>query len=140
MTKNTKTQREMALELGLILAVALGLLGIAWQNGVWKFELRPERAKYVFMAIPVISFVALFLKSLWQKIFDLWMKMAEAMSFVMTRVILTVFYFLVLTPTGLFMRVIGRKPLDLSWKDGKSTYWIDKPTGEYTLERYKKQF
>ena len=140
MAINKKTEREMALEFGLILAVALGLLALAWQTGFWRFELRPDRAKYVFMAIPIISLVALFIKPLWQRIFDLWMKLAHALSFVMTRVLLTVFFFLVITPIGLFMRMIGHRPLDLSWKDGRSSYWIDKPPGEYTLERYKKQF
>lgn len=140
MSKNNKTQREMALEFSLVLAVFLGLLGTAWQTGFWKFEVRPERAMYLFRAVPVIALLALFVKPVWQKIYDLWMKLAEALSFVMTRLLLAVFFFLVLTPIGLFMRLIGKRPLDLSWKDGRSSYWIEKAPGEYTLERYRKQF
>jgi hypothetical protein len=58
----------------------------------------------------------------------------------MTRVVLAIFFYLVLTPVGSVMRLFGRAPLDLAWKDGKPTYWIDRPETENTLERYSKQF
>ena len=77
---------------------------------------------------------------LWLKAFRVWMKFAEVLSWVMTRVLLSIFFFLVLTPTGLVMRLFGRAPLDLAWKDGRPTYWIDKPETEHTVERYEKQF
>jgi hypothetical protein len=38
------------------------------------------------------------------------------------------------------MRIFGKRPLDLAWKDGKATYWIDKQPGEYTVERYERLF
>ena len=41
----------------------------------------------------------------------LWMGMAEAMGFVMTRVILGVVFFLVVTPIGLARRLFGGDPL-----------------------------
>lgn len=41
----------------------------------------------------------------------LWMGMAEAMGFVMTRVILAVIFFLVVTPIGLVRRLFGGDPL-----------------------------
>jgi hypothetical protein len=55
-------------------------------------------------------------------------------------VLLGLFFYLVLTPVGLAMRLLGRAPLDLAWKDGRPTYWIDKPDAEYTVERYSKQY
>ena len=140
MAKPKKTPREGALEFGLILALVLGLMGLAWQTGFWRFEERPERALWMLRIVPILAFVALFVRPVWQKIYDVWMKFAEALGFVMTRVILSIFYFLILTPMAWVMRLFGRKPLDLAWKDGKSSYWIEKDPGTYTIERYRKQF
>ncbi len=52
-----------------------------------------------------------------------WMKFAAVLGFVMTNVILTVFFFLVITPAGLLMRLFRRDPLRLR-PDRCSTYWV----------------
>jgi hypothetical protein len=68
------------------------------------------------------------------------MKMAEGMGWVMTRVILTLFYFLILTPFGIVMRLLGQPTLDTAWHDGKTTYWVDKAPVEASLDRYAKRY
>ncbi len=50
----------------------------------------------------------------------LWWRLATVLGWVNTRVLLTVFFFLVLTPTGVMMRLFGRSPLrtaraDTTW-------------------------
>jgi hypothetical protein len=55
-------------------------------------------------------------------------------------VILTVFFFLILTPYAAFLRLIGKAPMDLSWKDGRKTFWIDKPQIAPDLERYRRAY
>ncbi len=88
----------------------------------------------------MICLVALILPPVWLRVFRLWMKLGAALNFVMTRVILTIFYYLILTPFSLVMRLFGKAPLDLAWKDGKATYWVDKDAGEGGFERYGKQY
>lgn len=53
-----------------------------------------------------------------------WMSLAHAISKVTTPVFMGVVYFVVLTPTGLVMRALGRRPLQREPKDG--SYWIPK--------------
>ena len=77
---------------------------------------------------------------LWLQAFRSWMKFAEALGWVMTRVLLTVFYYLFLTPIALLMRLFGKRPLDLAWRDGRASTWIDKTAPESTIERYQRQF
>jgi len=50
-----------------------------------------------------------------------WMQMAVAISKVTTPIFMGVVYFLVLTPTGLIMRILGRKPIRHSPDGG--TFW-----------------
>jgi hypothetical protein len=42
----------------------------------------------------------------------------------MTRVILTLVFFLVVTPIGLVMRMIGKDPLTKGADESADTYWI----------------
>ena len=50
-----------------------------------------------------------------------WMRMALVISRVTTPVFMSIVYFLVLTPTGVIMRAVGRKPLSHSLNEG--SFW-----------------
>lgn len=53
-----------------------------------------------------------------------WMGIAIVLGWVMTRVILTAVYYLVVTPVGLVMRAIGRDPMHRRPDPDLETYWI----------------
>ena len=66
-----------------------------------------------------------------------WMQGAHALAWFNTRVLLGVVYYLVMTPTGIVMRLVGRDPLDRRLKD-RPTYWIDRkqhPDPRGSMER-----
>jgi hypothetical protein len=54
-----------------------------------------------------------------------WMKFAHALGFVMTNILLTVVFFTGVTLTGLVMRLLGRRPLNLNISREEESYWID---------------
>jgi hypothetical protein len=69
-----------------------------------------------------------------------WMGLAVVMGFVMTRVLLTVFFVVVICPVGFFFKLIRRDALHRKLDRGASTYWIEK---EYLIpdrSRYEKFF
>ena len=140
MARRMKSEQEQARQFALTLPVVLGVFALIFYTGFWFWAEKPRLALGLLIAAPLINLVALVLPALWLRFFRLWMKLAEALGWVMTRVILSLFFLLVLTPFGLVMRWIGKRPLDLAWKDGRPTYWVDKEPGEYTLERYERQF
>jgi membrane protease YdiL (CAAX protease family) len=73
-------------------------------------------------------------------LFYAWMTLALALGWVMTRVLLTVFFFLVLTPVALIFRLIGRDALHRKLDRGAPSYWIKK---QYLIEdrsRFEKFF
>lgn len=55
-------------------------------------------------------------------VYHAWMRMALAISKVTTPIFMGIVYFLVLTPTGLLMRLFGRKPMSHSLRD--DGYWV----------------
>lgn len=69
-----------------------------------------------------------------------WMAFAFTMGTIMTRLILTVFYFVVLTPVGLFFRLIGRDALNRKIDREASTYWIEKEYPITDRSRYENFF
>ena len=135
MPRRKKSESRQSLEFAAILAL-IGLVfgGISW----WRGHI--GRAQ-VFAGVGVgLLVVALIARPVWISLFRLWMKLAEGMGWVMTRVLLTVFFFVFLTPFGLVMRALGKTTLDTAWRDGRTTYWIDKEPVEPSLERYAKRY
>ena len=55
-------------------------------------------------------------------VFRAWMKVGLAISVVTTPVFMGIVYYLVLTPTGLLMRLFGRHPLQPARAAG--TFWV----------------
>lgn len=61
-------------------------------------------------------------------VYDIWMRGAHAISKVTTPLFLSIVYLLVLTPSGLLMRLLGRDPLRHS--ESNKGYWIVRDPGE----------
>ena len=68
-----------------------------------------------------------------------WMTLAVIMGWLMTRLILSLLFFLVLTPIGLAGRLAGKKFLSPPPDDGES-YWIRRSREDQDARRLEKQF
>jgi len=68
-----------------------------------------------------------------------WMSLAEILGAVMTRVILAVLFFGVLTPIALIVRLAGRDLMNRQSK-GRPSYWLDSPHGRQDHRHYEKMF
>jgi hypothetical protein len=68
----------------------------------------------------------------------LWDRVGHVLGIVNTSIILFLLYFLVITPIGLIMRLLGKNNLDLKLNPGVSTYW--KPVKQAEQSSMKQQF
>ena len=57
-----------------------------------------------------------------------------------TKLILVVTFFLVITPVGLVMRLLGKDPLDKKWNVDRTTYWIERDNSAYPPEHLERPF
>ncbi len=73
----------------------------------------------------LLAGLALVAPSLLGPVHRLWMQVAHAMGWFNTRVLLGVVYFVVMTPTGIVMRLLGRDPLDRRLGD-RPSYWVER--------------
>jgi hypothetical protein len=70
----------------------------------------------------------------------IWMTVARAMGWVMTRVILTLLFCLIFTPAGLILRLLGKDPLGLRFPGNTASYWQARTDYDGAPERMEKMF
>jgi hypothetical protein len=69
-----------------------------------------------------------------------WMALAFTLGFVMSNVILALFFFLAVTPIGLLARLFQKDFLARKWDKQATSYWIQCAKGARTAENYERQF
>ena len=69
-----------------------------------------------------------------------WMMLALLMGFVMSRVILTILFYLILTPVGIIAKIFGKKFMPLGFGKNSSTYWEKRDIVEKQKIDYERQF
>jgi hypothetical protein len=70
----------------------------------------------------------------------IWMTMAILLGWVMTRVLLTLIFYIVLTPSGLIVRLLGKDLLDQKVERDKKSYWQKKAKKKCEPLDYERQF
>ena len=77
-----------------------------------------------------------FFHSLLRPLYVCWMKFAFLLGWINTRLILGIFFYLILTPVGLIMRLFGRDALHRKIDRNATTYWTKRTPAEFKRERY----
>ncbi|MGH2396581.1 MAG: SxtJ family membrane protein [bacterium] len=107
-------------QFGLTLAIPLGILAAV---GAWRgHALVP--AVLGGLAAASAGF-ALLAPGLLGPVHKRWMEMAHALGWFNTRLLLSLVYFVVMTPTGALMRLLGRDPLNRRLGD-RPSYWVQR--------------
>ena len=122
-------------EFGLVVGAAFALLG-SW----WLFRGKFFEGARILVPLGVGLMV---LGVIYPRILiypnKAWMKLAEGLSFVSTRVILALVFFLVLTPIGLIKRAMGWDPLHRR-SNSLDTYWRPYSKRQLDCRHYEKMF
>lgn len=120
-TANTQQPGKSSKELrkfGVTMAVAFGIFGglFLWRDkSVWP---------HLFYLSGFFLFFGLALPRVLRPVEWAWMKMAQAVGYVMTRVILTVTFLAIITPLGLIRRLLNKDPLQIKFRRPVKSYWV----------------
>jgi multidrug transporter EmrE-like cation transporter len=71
-------------------------------------------------------------------VYGVWMGMAFALGWIVSRAILILLFYLVITPVGMLARLFGKKFIDTDFPGTKDSYWI--PRGAGKKMEYEKMF
>jgi hypothetical protein len=69
-----------------------------------------------------------------------WFLLGLALGKVVTPVMMSVLFFVVVTPIALLMRIAGKDPLQLKRDPSAETYWVERPRPSPPAGSYKDQF
>ena len=133
--RNLKTGRRELSKFGLLVGGVSAAIGtLMWVRG---------KAHFTFLLAPGIGLMMLglvFPRGL-KQVYVAWMSLSLLLGFVVSNVILTGFFFLVITPVGLAARCLGKDFLRLKPDRQAKTFWL--PTerrGPKPPEDYERQF
>ncbi len=73
-------------------------------------------------------------------IYLVWMPLATIIGWVITKIILSLLFFLTVIPVGLLGRLFKAKFLDLKIDPVAETYWIKKKAADFNKASYERQF
>ena len=80
------------------------------------------------------------LPSILRPVYRIWMLLAYFIGGIVSRVILTVLFYVVLTPTALVLRLFGKDVLDQRFEKDRESYWIKKDLSDHTKDQYRKMY
>jgi hypothetical protein len=82
----------------------------------------------------------LVLPSLLKPVYKVWMALSVVMGFIMTKVIMVIIFYLIVTPIGLIASLTGNKFLDMKIDKNAKSYWIIREKMQKVKSDYERQF
>ena len=132
---NTNPSRKDLLWFGLLLPVFVAIVGVL----VWRRTGSLTSGRVLWAVGGSLS--ALF--AVWpasrRRIYLGWMYAVYPIGWTLSHLLLGVVYFVIITPIGLALRVLGRDPLERSFDRTATTYWVRHNPAQ-RIERYLRQF
>jgi len=98
--------------------------------GLWPLKSNGDIRIYLILISMLFLILGLINSKLLNPLNLLWFKFGILIGSVMAPIVMGVVFFLVVTPTGLIMKMFGKKMLDNKFDKNKKSYWIicDKKT------------
>jgi len=132
--KNIKSEksdlRKFGITIGVILLIIAGFL-------FWKEK---ESFQILFTFGVTLCILGIAIPFILKPIYWVWMIFATILGWIMTRIILSLLFYIILTPIGLIARFFGKQFLELRWDKSKESYWNFRTNEHLKKENYEKQF
>ncbi|MBL7155970.1 MAG: hypothetical protein ISS90_02390 [Candidatus Omnitrophica bacterium] len=129
--KSTKKEhREFGLTIGIILVI-LGLVALWRGKGLCPYFF-VSGAFFIFFALALPGFLKPFQKT--------WMTFSVVIGFFVSRLILSVLFFAVLTPIGIISRIFGKDILDERIDKTRESYWKEREAEPKDRKSYENQY
>jgi hypothetical protein len=116
---------------------ALIFFGCLFFTGLWAQ--RPV-ATYVFGALGLLGLGLVLLPERLRLVHVAWMKLAHLIGRMVNTLILTVAYYVVITPSALIKRLFGGAPIPTRPDRSASSYWITRTEPAQPKARFLKRF
>jgi hypothetical protein len=132
--KSIRSGKKELRNFGITIGIALGLFGglFLWRGKTYYL--------YFFIIAAVFFFLGIVLPSLLKLFHKGWMTISILMGWLMTRIILIILFYGILTPIGLISRLCGQDFLDKKLNKNAPSYWVLRDKQKVDKKTYQQQF
>ena len=132
--KHIKTGKEDLRSFGVIIGIILLLVaGFLFYKEKESFQI------FLYIAGAFIGFGSI-IPIILKPIYIVWMVFAVILGWFMTRVILSLLFYAIITPIGLVLRIFGKDFLELKKQVVQGSYWNQRDSDLEKNQNYEKQF
>jgi hypothetical protein len=127
---NLKPDAKTLRQFGLIALVGFGFVAlIAWKEWlIFAGGLGSARSIVAGVFVGLAGYSALF-ALIWPKaVLPVYLGLtilSYPIGFVLSHVIMGTLFFLIISPTGIVMKLMGKDPLERKWDPDAESYWLD---------------
>ena len=132
--KHIKTGKKDLRSFGFTIGIILLLVA------AFLFYREKESFQTFLYIAGVFIGLALILPSMLKPIYIVWMTFAVILGWFMTRVILSLLFYVIITPIGLVLRIFGKDFLELKKQAVQGSYWNQRDSNLERNQNYEKQF
>ena len=132
--KNIKNSRKEVRQFGIVMAVAFALLGALF---LWRHK---NYYLYLFIVSAVFFILSIGLPGILKPIQKTWMSIAVLIGWLVTRVILILLFYIVVTPISFLGKLFGKEFLDLKFNRNTDSYWVLREVSKSETKNYENQF
>ena len=132
--KNIRTDNKAIRDFGILIGFILLIIA-----GILFYK---ERESYELIILLGIAFIGLGLGKaiILKPFYSIWMYFAVVLGWLMTRLILGLLFYIVVSPIGLISRLFGKRFLELKNSSLNSSYWNYKNSPKISHQNFEKQF
>ena len=117
--------------------IALIFFGFLCAIGIWSDKPLPT---YLFGTLSALGLGFISFPHQLRPVFVIWLKIAHFIGRIVTALILTLAYYLVITPAALIKRIFGGTPLPIKPDKNVSSYWVTRKEAVQSKEQFLKRF
>lgn len=117
--------------------IALLFFGCLFVLGLWR---QKAIVTYFFGTLSLLGLGLFLLPGPLRPIYDGWLKIAHFIGRLITTIVLTLAYYLVITPIALVKRLFGGRPLPTKPDKGISSYWVTRLEPVQPKDRFIKRY
>ncbi|MFA5335226.1 MAG: SxtJ family membrane protein [Candidatus Omnitrophota bacterium] len=132
--KGIKSGRRELREFGVVIGAILIILGVV------SLARGREISPYLLAAGGVSLLLGLTLPVALKPLQKIWMGLGIVLGFFVSRIVLSVLFYMVIAPIGIVMRTLGKDILDERIDKKKGSYWNERAGPEKPKESYENQY
>jgi len=127
---DTKSLRKFGITMSIAFAVITFFILFRHKQGI-----------FATLSVSILFFIFAFvMTNLLKPVYILWMKLAFILGWINTRLILIIIFYLVFTPIGIVIKLLGIDLLDRRINKDKDSYWLKKEEKPFKPLDYERQF